>query len=45
MFLVASVKCVGSTHGSIAFEFSNIAEVLRTGLLQDGMWIAGDEAY
>lgn len=44
-FIASSTMCVGSTHDSVAFELSNIADYLRSGKLPKGFWIAGDEAY
>jgi hypothetical protein len=40
-----SVKCAGATHDNLAFSVSALNERLMKGDLEDGFWIAADEAY
>eukprot|EP00171_Calliarthron_tuberculosum_P002445 IDg2445t1 len=44
-FLTMSCVCVGSTHDSVAFSVSGLANELRNGTSHHGFWIAGDAAY
>lgn len=44
-FLCMSCRCSGSTHDSVAFDVSELAEKLRVEGLRPGYWIAADPAY
>jgi DDE superfamily endonuclease len=40
-----SVRCAGATHDNLAFSVSTLNGRLLTGDLEEGFWIAADEAY
>jgi hypothetical protein len=40
-----SVRCAGATHDNLAFSVSSLNGRLLTGDLEEGFWIATDEAY
>ena len=44
-FTFASVKCPGSTHDSVAWAMTKLADVLASGALRGEYWIAADDAY
>jgi hypothetical protein len=43
--LYVSAKCAGAIHDNLAFSVSTLHHRLMSGELQDGFWIAADEAY
>ena len=44
-FLYMSARCSGSTHDSVAFAVSNVAQNLSATRLPHGYWIAADLLY
>jgi len=44
-FIYSSLRCVGSTHDSLAFPVSGLTQYLRSVGLKEGLRIAADEAY
>jgi hypothetical protein len=43
--LYVSTKCAGATHDNLVFSVSTLHHRLMSGELQDGFWIAADDAY
>ena len=41
----ASIKCPGSTHDSVAWAMTSLADELAGGALGGKYWIAADDAY
>jgi DDE superfamily endonuclease len=44
-FMYMSAKCVGSTHDSISFACSRLAQALQDGSALSAFWIAADATY